>query len=160
MARNSKAKPKAKQAIPKEINPRLTMRQEEALAALIESHGSSNAAAKKCSVSQQTIWRYLQDPIFAEEFERHRQQWKENLLAVAHARALKGDRTLLIFLLKSIEPEVYDDNIRKAKWERTDFAQNKDKFVLPPIEINIIPKCETDYESAMVGCRGDPGSTN
>ena len=140
---------------------KLPAKQQEALAALITCYGSTSAAAKVTGISQSTIWRYTRDEAFAAEYAAAKDEWYENLLAVAYSRALKTSNTLLIFLLKSARPELFDDAIRKLKYERKDFEENKDKFVLPRIEVNIIPKLDIDYNgSAMVDSRSDQRSDN
>lgn len=77
--------------------------------------GRKKAAAEKCDIGWTTIKRWFaEDPEFVERVNEFHDTWKENLRAVALRRASEKSDVLLIFMLKSIDPATYDDNLRKA----------------------------------------------
>lgn len=72
--------------------------------------GTVAHACKKAKIGRQTWYDWLEkDPAFAAEVRDTKVEVKEDLEGVAVERAKDGSDTLLIFLLKSLEPEKYRD---------------------------------------------------
>ena len=83
----------------------------------LECGGVRSRAAEKAGVPIQTVYRWFQrDKKFLEKIQQAEKQLFEMLIATGIQRALNKSDTLLMFFLKSHEPERFDDNIRKAKW--------------------------------------------
>ena len=138
-------------------------KQKAYVAAYLENLGVKAAARRATGIQQHTVEKWERDdPEFKVMLEACELEWFEKLKAAGIARAGKRSDTLLIFFLKSKFPEMYDDSIRRMHHEQKNFEANKDKFILPRIEVNIIPKSEVDYidGSTVVGCGSDPRSDN
>ena len=65
-----------------------------------------------------------------------REQWHEGLRAVAMKRAAEKSDVLLIFLLKSLKPDLYDDELRKTKYL---IEQGGGGFLAPTIVFTVEP---------------------
>lgn len=77
--------------------------------------GRKKAAAEKCEIGWTTVKEWFQrDKAFVERVDEFHDTWKDNLRAVALKRASERSDVLLMFMLKSIDPSTYDDNLRKA----------------------------------------------
>ena len=70
---------------------------------------SVTRAAQNAGVNRGTIYRWRhQDPQFAQDWRQSQDTFVEDLELEALKRAMEGDRSLLIFLLKSHKPETYN----------------------------------------------------
>jgi hypothetical protein len=91
--------------------------QEQFIAEYFANGGRKKAAADKLGIGWTTVKTWFQkDEAFRERVEEFRDMWRDQLRAVAFKRASEKSDTLLIFLLKSLEPETYDDQVRNAKY--------------------------------------------
>ena len=73
--------------------------------------GNIAGAARAAEVGRQTHYEWLGDPDYAREFADAKEDAIEHLEEVARSRAKAGSDTLMIFLLKSLRPEVYRDRV-------------------------------------------------
>lgn len=93
------------------------VKQDEFIAEYFANGGRKNAAAKKVGVDYSTTKRWIEnDPTFKARLDEFKDMWEDNLRAAALKRATEKSDTLLIFLLKSLNPAQYDDELRKQKW--------------------------------------------
>ena len=66
-------------------------------------------AAKHAGVSRGTLYRWRhQDPQFAQDWRQSPDKFVQDLELEALKRAIEGDRSLLVFLLKSHKPQTYN----------------------------------------------------
>ncbi len=122
-----------------------TPRQEKYIASHIKCAGVKSRAAADCGISRDTVnsW-FAKDEDFRIAVRAAEEQLYETLLAAAMKRAMEKSDNLLMFLLKSHEPERFDDNIRKAKWLAENNLIDPDK-ALPKVDnitIQILRKPE------------------
>lgn len=102
---------------PRPPKPRNVNAQDAFITEYFANGGRKQAAAKVVGVDYSTVKRWFQhDAAFRERVEDFRDMWRDQLRAVAFKRASEKSDTLLIFLLKSLEPETYDDQVRNAKY--------------------------------------------
>lgn len=99
-------------------SPRLTEAQRETrwsefIEAYIEAGGRRYAAGKKLGLDSNAVGRYFKDPRFLDMLAKATEHWHEDLRSVAIERAKTKSDILLIFLLKSLRPDLYDDEVRK-----------------------------------------------
>lgn len=72
------------------------------------NNGNVRAACKVAGISRQTFYDWKKyDAAFAAAFEIAREESIDVLEAIARKRAQESSDTLVIFLLKSLRPEVY-----------------------------------------------------
>jgi hypothetical protein len=104
----------------KRHNPKKSNRiaQDKFIAEYFANGGRKKAAADKCEIGWTTVKEWFkEDEEFRERVEEFRDVWCDNLRAVALKRASEKSDTLLIFMLKSLQPETYHDELRIRKWE-------------------------------------------
>jgi hypothetical protein len=84
----------------------------EALSAYVE-YGTVTAACRVARIGRRTFYDWAgKDPEFAAQLKDAREQVTDDLEQEAINRAHAGSDTLLIFLLKSLRPEVYRENVK------------------------------------------------
>jgi hypothetical protein len=93
------------------------LKQEEFVTEYFANGGRKRQAGEKLGIGWTTVktW-FATDPVFKEMVEDFKESWRDNLRAVALKRATEKSDTALIFMLKALDPEMYDDNIRKLRW--------------------------------------------
>lgn len=90
------------------------VRQQQFIAAYVENGGDKKAAAEQASIALRSVQRWFSEDLeFNEKLKKVFSEVEPLLLQEAVRRALEGSDNLLKFLLKSMRPEVYDDNYRK-----------------------------------------------
>lgn len=90
-------------------------KQNRFLLAYLETCGNRTEAAKIAGVPLPTMYRWFREPEFCERLTKTFQRFEQPLLEEAIKRALAKSDLLLMFLLKSINPERYDEGVRKQK---------------------------------------------
>lgn len=94
-----------------------TVLQDNFLISYIESNGNVSAAAEKVGMERRTFYHWMKnDPEFVKRLEETKQQFADKLFNVAMDFAFQGDTTLIIFLLKSLQRERYDDGFIRQKY--------------------------------------------
>lgn len=93
-----------------------TEKQDEFIVKYFECNGIKSRAAKKVGIDPTTVTRWFKDEEFLERLESMREEFHGVLYTQLYARACKKSDTAAIFLLKSMNPEMYDDAIRKLKY--------------------------------------------
>jgi hypothetical protein len=99
----------------------------EFIEAYIECGGQRYVAAKKLGLNNETIGKYFAEPTFLDLVAKVNERWHEDLRSVAMERARAKSDILLIFLLKSIRPDLYDDEIRKQIYMNTHGLQDQNQ---------------------------------
>lgn len=75
--------------------------------------GTIAGTCEHIGIDRTTYYRWKQkDPAFAELFSHSENTLTENLESVAMEKALRGDPTMLIFMLKSRAPQKYTERYR------------------------------------------------
>jgi hypothetical protein len=103
-------------------------------------HGTIWRAAIEVGISRDAVhdWR-RRDQLFAETFESSAQDITDQLEQTAICRALSGDVTLLIFLLKSRRPEVYAERFHERSV--ADVAEKLTTAFLNSVHRTVPPVC-------------------
>lgn len=91
--------------------------QDAFIAEYFANGGRKKSAGDKLGIGWTTIktW-FANDEKFRERLEEFREMWRDQLRAMAYRRAMEKSDVLLMFLLKSLEPETYDDATRRDKY--------------------------------------------
>ncbi len=90
--------------------------QDKFIAEYVANGGVKLRATTKLGIDYKNACRWFKDPEFVERLTEAEDHWYESLKAALLNRALTKSDQAAFFLLKSKFPEVYDDNVRKAKW--------------------------------------------
>ena len=107
--------------IPKiEESQELTTQQANYIRAYIRAGGITDTALVSTGIDRVALKMWQQQPAFQAALAEAQEKWFEELRKAALLRAQAKSDVLLIFMLKALCPEVYDDNVRKARW----MAQN------------------------------------
>lgn len=85
----------------------------------ISSGGMTQTAISKSGITRAILKEWKQDPSFQADLQEAEELWFEELRKAAFIRAQQKSDVLLIFLLKAMKPQVYDDDLRKAQWMAT-----------------------------------------
>jgi hypothetical protein len=101
-------------------NQELTEQQSNFIRAYIRAGGLTMTALVSTGTDRVTLKTWQQQPAFQAALAEAQEHWFEELRKAALLRAQARSDVLLIFMLKALCPEVYDDNVRKARW----MAQN------------------------------------
>lgn len=109
--------------------------QEQFLLCYLECGGVKMHAAKKMGICYNTITTWFTKKYFRERFKELEKMYDEALEEVARRRALVKSDSLLMFLMEAKNPQMYDKNYRKLKWEKEVAEEMQKKFPLPRIEI-------------------------
>lgn len=92
----------------------------------IANGGKKIQACKKAGIPYSTYKNWLKDPAFLERMDEARVHHVEELAHYGLQRAKEKSDTLYIFHMKALDPERFDDNIRKAKWLAENGIQDPD----------------------------------
>lgn len=93
-----------------------TAQQDRYIDAYVSSGGMTKTALRKAGATHEQLKQWRQDSEFVERFNEAMEHWHEELRKAAFIRAQQKSDVLLIFMLKALKPDVYDDDIRKANW--------------------------------------------
>lgn len=79
--------------------------------------GITKSALRSSNVSRETLeeWR-LKDEVFKKAMKIAEEHWVEELRKSAFLRAQSKSDVLLMFLLKAMKPEEFDDDVRKQQY--------------------------------------------
>ena len=103
-----------------ETEQELTTEQANYIRAYIRAGGITDTALVSTGITRVVLKMWQQQPAFQAALAEAQEKWFEELRKAALLRAQAKSDVLLIFMLKALCPEVYDDNVRKARW----MAQN------------------------------------
>ena len=100
---NGKAKPRRRYGRRRKTNTK------QKFLAARQLGASVTRAAKAAGVTRGTLYRWRhQDPQFAQDWRQSPDKFVQDLELEALKRAIEGDRSLLVFLLKSHKPQTYN----------------------------------------------------
>jgi hypothetical protein len=88
--------------------------QAEYLRVLLTKEGKSGPTLKAIGLTRETLSRWRDDPEFREREACVFEELEENCLKELKKR-FKHDTTALIFRLKSLNPDLYDEGVRREK---------------------------------------------
>ena len=92
---------------------KITSAQYEKFLELLAQCGNITIAAEGAGISRKSIYNKMNDDIdYNTRVQEAKYEAVERLEHVARQRAERGSDVLLIFLLKSLRPDVYRDNYR------------------------------------------------
>lgn len=91
-------------------------RQDDYIHEYVTSGGITQVALRNVGVKMSELKKWQQDPQFTERLAEATERWHEDLRKAAFIRAQSKSDVLLIFMLKSLKPDIYDDDVRKANW--------------------------------------------
>lgn len=87
------------------------LRQRLAIECYIATLGHVIAASKLCKITPRTFYRWLEKEEFQRALHKRMMEWELLLHSKAMQLAVKGDKSMIMFLLKFLNP-YYDDNFR------------------------------------------------
>ena len=101
--------------------PKLTQEQKELrwnefITAYVDCGGRRYEAGKRLGLTKNVVSSYFKEPTFLDALSAATEHWHEDLRSVAIERAKTKSDILLIFLLKALRPDLYDDEVRKHVW--------------------------------------------
>lgn len=88
--------------------------QAEYLRILLTKEGKSGPTLRQIGLTRETLSRWRDDPEFCEREACVFEELEENCLKELKKR-FKHDTTALIFRLKSLNPDLYDEGVRREK---------------------------------------------
>jgi hypothetical protein len=92
---------------------KITSAQYEKFLELLAQCGNITIAAEGAGISRKSIYNKINSDLdYSAQVEEAKYEAVERLEHVARQRAERGSDVLLIFLLKSLRPDVYRDNYR------------------------------------------------
>lgn len=95
---------------------KLSEPQSKFIQAYISNGGLTHSALATAGATRIMYQQWLQQEHFKTALEEATERWFEELRKAAFLRAQAKSDVLLIFLLKALKPETYDDDVRKATW--------------------------------------------
>lgn len=98
-------------------------RQKAFLRALYEARGAQTLATVLIGIHRSTLWHWKKDPKFVEEIDLVRRKLVRILVDQLWDLARAGNTTALIFALKSFDPETFDHDLRRVKYNQARIAK-------------------------------------
>lgn len=105
--------------------PHLSEKQNSFLKHYISSGGITKEALKSSGANREELDQWMADEKFRKAHKEAQSDWVEELRKAAMLRATAKSDVLLMFLLKSLQPDVFDDDVRKQQFVGL-AGQNKD----------------------------------
>lgn len=97
--------------------PVTSSQKERFLKAYTSNGGMTRNALKTAGISRDTLLQWqTNDPEFKKDFDEIQNHWVEDLRRTAFLRAQAKSDVLLMFLLKALQPQVFDDDVRKQQY--------------------------------------------
>lgn len=95
----------------------LSKEQQAFLAAYSSNGGITKSALRTSGVSRKSLdeWKTTSEP-FKKALKIAEEHWVEELRKAAFLRAQAKSDVLLMFLLKALKPEEFDDDVRKSQY--------------------------------------------
>jgi hypothetical protein len=103
---------------PMEADPslRLSEKQRAFIRAYGSSGGITKVALKESGVSRSELETWKTETPFQKAYKEAQEDWVEELRKAAMLRATSKSDVLLMFLLKAMKPEVFDEDVRKQQY--------------------------------------------
>lgn len=103
---------------PMEADPslRLSEKQRAFIRAYGSSGGITKVALKESGVSRSELEQWKTETPFQRAYKEAQEDWVEELRKAAMLRATSKSDVLLMFLLKAMKPEMFDEDVRKQQY--------------------------------------------
>lgn len=143
MTTTSKPKPKVEkyvdsllQGVPTvDVNsPSLKQKQTQFLEAFQSNMGITKTALLSVGVTEEEYAKWLEDETFKKALQSIKQTWIEQLRKAAYLRAQGKSDVLLMFLLKALDPDTFDEDVRKENHR----AQNAPNAQNTPVRATLV----------------------
>jgi len=104
----------------------LSEKQQKFIRTYISSGGITKAALKESSVTRSELDEWKTQASFQKAYKDAQEDWVEELRKAAMLRATSKSDVLLMFLLKAMRPDVFDEDVRKQQY--TGLSASKDNI--------------------------------
>lgn len=125
----------------------LPEKQQAFIRSYISSGGITKVALRESSVTRAQLdeWR-AKDSLFQKAYKDAQEDWVEELRKAAMLRATSKSDVLLMFLLKAMRPDVFDEDVRKQQY--TGLTNSKDNI---PVRATLIRDNTFNVSVSSVG---------
>ena len=107
-------------------DPSLSDKQRTFIRAYISSGGITKVALKESSSTRSELEEWKTQTAFQKSLKDAQEDWVEELRKAAMLRATSKSDVLLMFLLKAMRPDVFDEDVRKQQY--TGLTASKDNI--------------------------------
>lgn len=107
-------------------DPSLSDRQRTFIRSYISSGGITKIALKEASSTRRELEEWKTQTAFQKSLKDAQEDWVEELRKAAMLRATSKSDVLLMFLLKAMRPDVFDEDVRKQQY--TGLSASKDNI--------------------------------
>lgn len=94
----------------------LSNKQKQFIRQYISSGGITKIALKESAATREELEQWRTDQAFQKAYKEAQEDWVEELRKAAMLRATSKSDVLLIFLLKAMRPDVFDEDVRKQQY--------------------------------------------
>lgn len=105
-------------------NPEITEKQSQFIRHYSASGGITKTALRQSNSTRKELAEWMTEEPFKAAFKTAQDDWVEELRKAAMLRATAKSDVLLIFLLKALKPDVFDEDVRKQQF--VGLSANKD----------------------------------
>lgn len=107
-------------------DPSLSNKQRTFIRSYISSGGITKVALKESSATRAELEEWKTQPAFQKSLKDAQEDWVEELRKAAMLRATSKSDVLLMFLLKAMRPDIFDEDVRKQQY--TGLSASKDNI--------------------------------
>lgn len=104
----------------------LPKKQQEFIRSYISSGGITKIALKESGVTRAQLDGWKTESAFQKAYKDAQEDWVEELRKAAMLRATSKSDVLLMFLLKAMRPDMFDEDVRKQQY--TGLSASKDNI--------------------------------
>lgn len=104
----------------------LSSAQQSFIRSYVSSGGITKTALREAGVSRAQLDEWKTQTVFQKAFKDAQEDWVEELRKAAMLRATSKSDVLLMFLLKAMRPDVFDEDVRKQQY--TGLSSSKDNI--------------------------------
>lgn len=122
----------------------LSEKQRIFLRAYGNSSGITKTGLRESGATRQELQEWLTDDNFKKAYKEAQDDWVEELRKAAMLRATTKSDVLLMFLLKAMKPDVFDDDVRKSQY--VGIQNNKDAI---PVRATLVRDNTIVFTSAQ-----------
>lgn len=127
----------------------------EYIAMYLEKKGIRTYAARELGIPYPTVRKWFKDPKFLEQLAEVQDEFNDLVIQGLRNRAETKSDTAAFGYLKAMDPEKWDDNIRKAKWLKEHGMTDPDAQV--PQQVILIREPEPERIKVIDGQPGTNG---
>lgn len=107
-------------------DPSLSDKQRTFIRSYISSGGITKIALKESSATRRELEEWKTQVAFQKSLKDAQEDWVEELRKAAMLRATSKSDVLLMFLLKAMRPDIFDEDVRKQQY--TGLSASKDNI--------------------------------